>query len=279
MTYDIILSVEEIDFLKSKKIVRNNIINYKKDLVDKLDVCCEIYNLSFGELIYIIINKIEKEPKCLNCNINKPNFISTKVGFKKYCSNKCSNSHDLVKKKKESVYLEKWGVDNPSKSQKIKDKLSIIGKSQSEETKNKRKQTCMSKWGYETNLNLPEIKEKAKISLSKREVKEKRENTCLEKWGHKSVFSSSLVRDRIHNTNIKKFGHKYPLQSSEIRKKVKITNLERRGVDNPSKSNEVKQKRKETFFVNWGVDHPTKTEEIKEKIKKTTIKNWELIHP
>lgn len=54
MTYDIILSVEEIDFLKSKKIVRNNIINYKKDLVDKLDVCCEIYNLSFGELIYII---------------------------------------------------------------------------------------------------------------------------------------------------------------------------------------------------------------------------------
>lgn len=279
MVYNVDLSVEEIDFLKSKKIVRNNIINYKKDLVNKLDEYCELYNLSFSELIYIIINKIEKEPRCINCNINKPKFISTLVGFKKYCSNKCSNSHDLVKKKKESVYLEKWGVDNPSKSREIKDKLSIIGKSQSEETKKKRKETCISKWGYETNLNLPEIKEKAKISLSKKEVKEKRENTCLERWGNKSVLSSDIIREKIQNTNIEKFGYKYPLQSKEIRKKLKFTNLEKWGVDNPSKADEVKQKRKETFFLNWGVDHPTKTEEIKEKIKKTTFKNWGVYSP
>jgi hypothetical protein len=216
MVYNIDLSVEEIDFLKSKKIVRNNIINYKKDLVSKLDEYCEIYNLSFGELIYIIINKIEKEPKCLNCNINKPKFISTLVGFKKYCSNKCSNSHDLVKRKKESVYLEKWGVDNPSKSQEIKDKLSIIGKSQSEETKKKRKETCISKWGYETNLNLPEIKEKAKASLSKKEVKEKRENTCLEKCAHKSHLSSLEIKEKTKKTNKDKFGREYPLKKINI---------------------------------------------------------------
>jgi hypothetical protein len=279
MVYNTNLSLDEINFLKSKKIVRNNIINYKKDLVDKLDNYCEIYNLSFNELIYIIINKIEFEPKCLNCNSIRPKFISTLSGFKKYCSNKCSNSHYLVKNKKESVYLEKWGVDNPSKSQEIKDKLSIIGKSQSEKTKQKRKETCISKWGYETNLNLPEIKEKVKISLSKKEVKEKRENTCLDRWGHKSVFSSSVIKEKIKNTNTEKFGYEYPLQSEEIREKFRITNLEKWGVDNPSKSEEVKQKRKETFFLNWGVDHPTKTDEIKEKIKETTIKNWGVDSP
>lgn len=279
MIYNIELSLDEIDFLKSKKIVRNNIINYKKDLVDKLDVYCEIYNLSFNELIYIVINKIEIEPKCLNCGSHRPKFISTLAGFKKYCSNKCSNGHDLVKSKKESVYLEKWGVDNPSKSKEVKDKLSIIGRSQSEKTKQKRKETCISKWGYETNLNLPEIKEKARRSLSKKEVKKKRESTCLDKWGYKSVFSSGVIREKIKNTNIEKFGHEYPLQSEEIKEKIKITNLEKRGVDNPSKSDEVKKKRKETFFIRWGVDHPTKTEKIKEKIKETTIKNWGVDSP
>ena len=279
MEYDFKLTEYQLKFLRSKKIVKGNLLNNNRDIYDIINYYSNLYSLEFNEVIYLSINGITKEVKCCKCGVNRPKFISVKSGYKKFCSTKCSNNSEEVKKKKELVCLEKWGVDNPSKSKEVRDKLSIISKNQSEETKEKRKKTCLEKWGYVTNLNIPEVKEIVKNSLNSEEVKEKRKKTCLEKYGVESILSSKEIKDKIKETNLSKYGFEFPLQSNKIREKLKITNISRYGVDNPSKSETIKNKRIETFLNNWGVTHPMSSDIIKEKTKNSNLKKWGFTSP
>ena len=279
MEYDFNFNLDELNFLKSRKIVRNNLINKNPNLLEKIDNYSKKYCVNFNEVVYLCINNITREVICQECYKNKPAFISTKAGYKKYCSTKCSNNNDMVKYNKEKVCLEKWGVNNPSKSEKIKNKLSEISKNQSENTKEKRKNTCLSKFGYVTNLNIPETKKKALSKLSLDETKRKRKESCLEKYGTESVLSSDIIREDIKKTNLLKYGFEHPMKSEVIKEKSKKTSLENWGVDNPSKSEEIKEKRKISFLENWGVDHPMKSEVIKEKSKNTSLINWGVTSP
>jgi len=89
--------------------IDNNITNYK----------------NISELLYLIINDMSQQHKCTCGNIITT-YISFHAGYNKYCSNKCaSNDPDKIKrgieKYKETV-MAKYGVDNMSKLQSIKDK-------------------------------------------------------------------------------------------------------------------------------------------------------------
>ena len=82
--------------------------------------------------------------KCKICN--KPTrFVSISIGYKDTCSNKCSAIY--TKDKRIQTCLQKYGVDNPTKSKEVRQKISNTVKS--EECQNKIKATCRLKYGVD----------------------------------------------------------------------------------------------------------------------------------
>lgn len=201
-------SERELDLLRSKKIVRNNLINYNYKLVEKLDFLSNENNMGFSETVYMVINNFDIGI-CANCIINKTQFISVKRGYKKYCSTKCSNSHiDTIENKKE-VYLQRYGVTNPSLNIDVKKKISEKNKNQTIETKEKRKKTNLEKYGYEYNVVNPVNFEKRRESSLSQETIEKRKKTNLEKYGVDVPLKSNLVKSKFKKTNLEKWGSEH----------------------------------------------------------------------
>jgi hypothetical protein len=158
---------------------------------------------------------------------------------KYYCS-KCS-----YLKRKETC-LERYGVDNPMKS---------------EEVKNTLKESLMNKYGIDHYSKTDEYKEKFK-------------ETCLKKFGTENPFSSEDIKEKIKETNNKKHGVDYPQQNEDIKKKTAETYNKKWGVNRYSQTEEWKEKIKITSNEKWGVDNYSQTEECKEKVRITSNEKW-----
>ena len=166
--------------------------------------------------------------------------------------------------KREETMIDKYGVDNPFKSEEIKDKIKEIIKekygvediSQSEEIKEKKKQTCLDKYGVEYTLQVPEIREKIT-------------ETNIEKYGAENPFQVEEIKEKIKQVNMDKCGVKYASQSLEVKEKTKQTNLIRYGKEHYSQTDECKEKIKQTNLDKYGVEYYTQTDEYKEKYKNT----------
>lgn len=84
-----------------------------------------IKNASIRERLYVVINNIQSPVLCKHCKTNRVVFIENgkkRNTYHTYCSLKCSNGSLAVKEAKKSSYRIKFGVDNPSQSEIIKDK-------------------------------------------------------------------------------------------------------------------------------------------------------------
>ncbi len=176
-----------------------------------------------------------EEIVCLNCN-NK--FFALKFRKQIYCSNQCSavgkgsDSNRLEKirntklerygdekyiniDKAKQTCLEKYGVDNVSKSAEVIEKI---------------KKTNLERYGYDSTFMVPEIKEKIKSAIiskfgvdnvSKSNlIKEKKIAAYIKRFGVNNPFKSDVIMQRCKENYRKKFGVDYPLQAEEIRNKV-----------------------------------------------------------
>ena len=121
--------------------------------------------------------------------------------------------------------LEKYGVENPS---------------QSEEIKEKKKRTTIEHYGVENPFQSEEIKEKIK-------------QTNLQKYGVENPSQSEEIKKVVITTNLKKYGTEYPSQSKNIRELIKKRFVELYGVENPAQSEIVKDKIKNTNIERHGV--------------------------
>ena len=120
----------------------------------------------------------------------------------KYCCRDCwGKNKELIAQrnnKSTKTNLEKYGVDNPAKSEEIKDKskktlnekYGVDYARQIKEAREKAKQTCLKKYGVECFLLTDEIKEKAK-------------QTCLEKYGTTFVLQTEEVKNKAKETSRK----------------------------------------------------------------------------
>lgn len=137
--------------------------------------------ISFSEEIYHYINNLKKPYVCKECGINKPKFNGLLNGYQEYCSSKCSNSSKDVKNKKKISYVKKYGVDNPSKSKVVIEKI---------------QETFNSKYGGNP-LKLESFRKKI-------------EETNIERYGEKSPMKrGSLIREKIEERKISDFLKKY----------------------------------------------------------------------
>jgi hypothetical protein len=96
----------------------------------------------------------------------KVGFINLKKGFRKHCSNKCSQNSPEVKKKYKQTCQERFGTEHPG---------------QSKEVKEKRKKTCLKVYGEEH-------------PFASKKVREKIKKTCLKVYQLASENLVSLLR-------------------------------------------------------------------------------------
>ena len=202
---------------------------------------------SLKETLFRIYNGIEEHPKCPTCG--KP--LVFKGIFFKFCSNICAQSSDEIKQKIKQTCIEKYGVDNYSKTKESKEKI---------------KQTCLEKYGVEYFWQSNECKEKIK-------------QTCLEKYGVDSPLKSEKIRNKGKQTCLEKYGVDNPAKLEENKEKVKKTCLKKYGTISTTQCKEIRDKIKQSCLEKYGVDNPAKLEENKEKVKQTCLKKYGGLAP
>ena len=204
----------------------------KKHYTEFYDMLSEMYldADSFGEKLYRYFNKIDERPVCLNCGSRVP-FLSITKGFQKTCSVKCSvnteeyknaqkkrnesrtqEEKESIRKKVRETNLKRYGVDNPSKS---------------EEVKNKIRNTLSEKYGG--------------VGFGSKVIFDKAKDTNLERYGDEYANRTHKVREKIHNTNIERYGGT-GFASEELKEKCKQTLIEKYGESNVNKITPIKEK-------------------------------------
>jgi hypothetical protein len=80
---------------------------------------------SLAERLYWIKNGLISRPNCAHCSIvlDKKSFRNGgDLGYRTFCSTKCSASSKLRKDQVKATSIEKYGVEHPSKSKNVQDK-------------------------------------------------------------------------------------------------------------------------------------------------------------
>ena len=140
--YEIYLSKIELNSVKEQWVSKN-----LNNLYSVLDKCP---GDSISEKVYLIKNN---KPTCKVCD-GDVKFLSYKRGYREYCSKSCSNNDPILKDKKLYNYkknnLEKYGVENTSILDTVKDKISKSKENLDYESINlKYKETCIEKYGVD----------------------------------------------------------------------------------------------------------------------------------
>jgi hypothetical protein len=189
------------------------------------------------------------------------------LGYQKYCSPKCKNKNPDFKEKVKKIMLIKYGVDNASKSQIVKEKIknklchNNIWSVQTNEFKKKSKETCNNKYGVS--------------SYSKLEIfHEKMKKTSTERYGVDSYNKTEASKKYAKENSIKKYGAEYYLSTDEFKEKSRQTNLKKRGVTSHTKTNDYKLKMKKYYLNKYGVEYYLQTDEGKKKIHNTMIEKY-----
>lgn len=131
-----------------------------------------------GKKTWSTISKEDKE-----CRYKKVE----QTNLSKYGTKCTLNTKENIKKKKET-WNKKYGVDNPLKSDKIKEKIS---------------KTNITKYGSKCPLNNLEIKEKAKQTLYKH-------------YGVYHVMDSDIIKDKIRKNNLEKYGVDWNTKRNDV---------------------------------------------------------------
>lgn len=178
---------------------------------------------------------------CLWCNKEFVFRIKTNA---KFCCAKCSSLHaarntDSFEKAK-STKLKKYGSATYTNIEKMKqtclDKYGVDNASKSKEVIDKIKQVNLAKYGVECSFQAKEVKDKIKETLIERygvdhptksqEIRDKVKATCMERYGVENPFESDEFKEKSKQTCLTKYGVEYPIQSQEIRDKIRQDSLE-----------------------------------------------------
>ncbi|MEA3450789.1 MAG: hypothetical protein U9Q83_02680, partial [Bacteroidota bacterium] len=140
----------------------------------------------------------------------------------------------------------KYGVDNPSQSNEIKEK---------------KMSTTIKNYGVNHN---------SQASI----IKEKKRKTNLERYGAETPLQNKEILTKLRKTNLERYGAETPLQNKEILTKLRKTNLERYGAENVQQNLIVRQKTITTCNVLYGGNTPMSHPEIKQKSRDASVKSF-----
>ena len=207
-------------------------------------------NINIKEQLYLFFNGLSEPKKCKVCG-KYTKLDSFTKGYRIYCSSKCCNSDpDKIKLTKKNL-VEKYGVENISQLDSIKEK---------------KKHSCIEHYGVENPSQSQIIREKVIA-------------TNIGKFGVKHPCQSELVKKKLINTMLDRYGVEHPSQLDFIKEKKKQTYIEHYGVEHPSQLDFIKEKKKQTCIKHYGVEHPSQSILVKKKQQDKYNKNYMLDHP
>lgn len=192
---------------------------------------------------YHYINGITDANKCIECELPISRIGST------FCSKKCMDSSEYLKRKKEKTCLRKFGVTNVSKSNYFKEIY---------------KNTMNEKYGVDHYSKTKEYKEKFK-------------NTMIGRFGVETPMHSEEIKKKMAERSLEKYGVECHLSLPEIQDKIKKT-WESRGFKRNSSTEEWLVSYIKTCNHKYGTDHPMQNVDCFEKCIKNShrFKDYEL---
>ena len=142
-------------------------------------------SFKFSQKLYHYFNN-DPELKLGLCPVcgKRCTFVNINIGYLKHCSKRCLGLDENIKEQRKKSCLEKYGVDNYSKTNECKEKVKATNKKlygeeyyrQTNEYKDRVKNTCQEKYNNDTYLGSKVYKEKVK-------------QTCIRKYGETSYSS------------------------------------------------------------------------------------------
>lgn len=251
------------------KVKKNNIkrlrgFGYKCELGEIIKIDAEHLTAGMRREIILVCDYCGKE--YTTCNKSWQNNKRKQLLKKDACSYECRNEYT------KEVTIMKYGVENVSQSEIIKEKM---------------KNTNLEKYGVEYYSQTDEYKDKCHATCLERygvghysktdECKERIVSTMLEKYGVEYYTQTDEYKEKSKKTCLIKYGVTSPQKSELIQEKTKLTNLKRYGVENVFSNEDVKQKIKDVWNDRYGVEHYSQTDEYKLKMKEYTSREgyWE----
>ena len=157
----------------------------------------DFYGLSFSEKIFNAINPgiRNKHLNCIGCNKKLDSYITLKKGYRIYCSNLCSMSHDPFKQK---ALSQLWSIDS----------------------KKNRSNTLIEKYGTDSMIDINRTKSIASMQEKygvdypgqSQEIRDKTKAVVIEKYGVDNVWKVPKVRAKCTSTLLENHGVTSPLQ-------------------------------------------------------------------
>lgn len=261
-----------------KKIGAGIYKNYPS-LIQKLT---DYYQYDISKQIYIHKNGFFY---CENGNI-KPfsSFKDALNGKFQYCSRQCLCYKSEVVEKRKATYFSKYGVDNPMKSEDVKNKVKktnidrygVEYQTQQEDFKKKRAVTNIERYGTEHPILNEHVNSQRKQTIMERygvdhhmhldQTKEKLKNTCLERYGVYQYSQTPEFMEKFKKTNLERYGVEYPMQNTELVQKLKNNNLEKYGVSCQLMAPLIKEKSDKVKIEKYGTIYPYQNPEFKRTI-------------
>lgn len=204
----------------------------------------DLNGFKFSELVYCILNDMTEKPKCY-CGAVIDKYISFSLGYNRYCSAKCKNNDkkliSIRSEKYKQTCLEKYGVDNISKLDNIKQQ---------------KEQTSLKNYGVKYNTQRPEIKQLLSDSI-------------------KSELHQSAIKKGIYD----KYGFNSPAKSDEVRQKLIDFNYNKRVKDltELGKKNNYRFKSVNNYLIEANCNDCKRDFEIQYQLLKLRDKNKEVV--
>jgi len=182
--------------------------------------------------------------KCKQCFNSTQKCFAYMIKTKNTLCKICITKNSLPKQKE--TMLKKYGVEYPSQSESIRQKI---------------KSGFIEKYGVDNPSKTQEVKNKMIA-------------TNLKRYGVKYVVFDKKIKSKMIATNLEKYGVDNPIKNDEIRNKIKQTNIQKYGVDNPAKNIDCINKMKQTNIEKYGVEFPLQNKDIYSKLIKTNLEKY-----
>ena len=159
-----------------------------------------------------------QEGKCLTCG-NPTEFFCLSMGYRDFCCVSCSRSNERTQKKYEETNLIRYGVKNAGsfgeKSYKtaIKAKYGVDNISQIQAVKDKKEQTFLDHFGTTNNFGRAEVLEKAITNSLTYDSNSKKQQSMRKNGNHsrfEDMFEQILIKLNIEYKKDYNLDDRYP---------------------------------------------------------------------
>ncbi len=158
---------------------------------------------------------IGEKGKCLNCG-KDTKYLDINNGYRTFCSPRCSTLYEGTKEKTKKTNIEKYGIDNYSKTKEYREKYI---------------KTCNKRYDCDNPMQVNKFKEKC-------------QQTCFENNGVYIPFKSPKVIEKSKETCIKNSGFINSMKNKKISNKVQKSTLRNNNGIHPCKLTYTKLKEK-----------------------------------